>query len=236
MPTSTDEVLTETMEIDQVGVSGNEPNFPSFFINSSTAHDSASEMSLADLLISAHDSTDIEMPDCPPPAPKAQSPSDFLGPKVVPDTFPALGQTYLLRVPTTGCILGHTKRRFFLISSSHNPEESPHISWKWTFEDIAGDETMIRLKSPWLEDNGTRWILLDVKLNPDGKVVVSVDWEMRRDPVLDKIKFKETCLSKGGKRLGDDQVGLVAEVKRGCLAFEKRGEAIGWEFIRVPGP
>lgn len=86
----------------------------------------------------------------------------------------------------------------------YNLEELLYISWKWIFEDIVGDEIMIWFKSLWLEGNGICWILLDVKFNFDGKVVVLVDWEMRRDFVLDKIKFKEMCFFKGGKWFGDD--------------------------------
>ncbi|KAK0716726.1 hypothetical protein B0T21DRAFT_375408 [Apiosordaria backusii] len=184
---------------------------------------------------SAHDSSDVDMPDFRPPQ-QTTKPCDFLGPTAIREPFPTIGQTYMLREPRTGCLLGHTKRRFFLVSPSYNPTSSLGINWRWTFEEIAGDKAMLRLKSPWLEDDGNRWILLDVRrLNPDGKVVVSVDREMKRDVILGKVALRQTSVYKGGKRRRDGLGRVVAELARGHLALDEGGEAIGWEFIRVSG-
>ncbi|KAK4170832.1 hypothetical protein QBC36DRAFT_112303 [Triangularia setosa] len=218
------------MNIDKINT---ETEIASLFTNVSTVSGPSSQKISDNNREPAQDSTDIDMPNCPPP-PKKTSPREFLGPKAICEPFPKVGQTYMLREPRTGCLLGHTKRKFFLISPSHNPLDSPDINWKWDFEDIVGDNTMLRLQSPWLEEDGTRWILLDVRrLSTDGKVVVSVDAEIKRNVVSDKITLKQAYVYEGGKRRLDGPVRLVAELIRGQLALNEGGEAIGWEFVRV---
>ncbi|KAK0666952.1 hypothetical protein QBC41DRAFT_357699 [Cercophora samala] len=219
------------MDIDDDGLSGIDSRLMSLFAGGSPASNTHSEPTAG--IAPAQELTDVDMPDCPP-ALKPQHPIDFLDSTVICDPFPVIGQTYMLRDPTTGHVLGHHKRRFFLIPPSYSPTESPVIYWRWAFEDIAGDETMLRLKSPWSEGDGTRWILLYARrLDPDGKVVVSVEGEIKRNAASNKVTFKETCAYEGGKKRRDGTMTLVAELQRGNLASDKEGEAIEWELIRV---
>ncbi|KAK4203161.1 hypothetical protein QBC40DRAFT_318529 [Triangularia verruculosa] len=226
----------ETRDTDQAGAPGSDPistvlSTTDATENAATSPDPSVAGGASSHKASADKSPDVNIPESASTTP-AQTPRELLGPHATQDPFPMEGKTYALKDPKRGGILAHTKRKFFLVSPADSLEDDVH--WQWSFKDITGDGSMMRLMSPWLEAGGSRWILLDVtRRSADGKVVVSVDMDMKWPAGQKQPTFKNAYIDEDWKQQRDGPIKILEEAQWGNFAVRELGKAIGWEFIRV---